>query len=367
MSAPRFSSTLFFYLCRRYFLTIILTSLLLISFIYLLDVIELMRRLSKNTEVGNHVAFIMAFYKLPAMALQIAPFVMLLGTLISFTRLTRDRELVAVRGAGLPARRFLVPALWVCLGIGLVNIAVMNPLAATTKKKYEQLEALYFPNSTHGLVTKGGQIWLRQPEKTHELFLFAQRVLNGGKRLENVTLFTFSHSGQFLERSDAKLMTYHPQHWQLEHIFHLNPWQEVTWQAEETLETQLTPEVIANSLSSPETLPLWELHTFIQRLQEAGLPTQKHELFFHRQLSMPALLIAMFLLAAPFALRFSRTHGMGQVLLVGLVTGFGFYLFKEVITAYGLSGRLPAAVAAWAPTLVAGLVGIALFLHFREE
>ncbi len=63
----------------------------------------------------------------------------------------------------------------------------------------------------------------------------------------------------------------------------------------------------------------------------------------------------------------SRRGGIGNLLLIGLTSGFGFYLFSNIIGAYGLSGRLNIALAAWTPTLIAALIGLALLLHFGEE
>ncbi len=362
-----FSPTLFNYLCKRFFMTVLATTILLGAFIYLVDVIEMLRMLSTHNHINSSLAFLMALYKLPYIILQVAPFILLLGTLISFTRLNRDRELIAVRGSGLPARHFLLPALFVCFLIGIFNLFVTTPLSSALLKKYEQTEHSLFPSNAHGVITNSGQIWLRQPEEKGDLFIYAKDVQKSGNLLKNVTIFHFAEDGSFMQRQDAEEMIRYPFHWQLKRVFVLSPWKEVTWHAEEQLETQLTPEVIADSLSSPETLTLWQLQDFITRFKDAELPTQKHELYYHRLLASPALLIAMFLLAAPFALRFSRTHSLGQVLLVGLLTGVAFYLFTNVVVAYGLTGRLPPYIAAWAPTAVAGLIGTGLFLHFKEE
>ena len=362
-----FTPTMFLYLSKRYLYVLVGTAVILSGFIYLADVIELLRRLAKKSGVTADMAFLLGSYKLPHMLMEIAPFILLLGTLISFTRLSRDRELVAMRAAGVPARRFLVPALFVCLMIGFFNLFILGPLAAVTLKKYENIESSIFTNITKGVISSGGEIWIRQPEEQHDYFIHADHVLDGGERLEGVTVFQFGPQGHFLNRFDAEWMAHKTHYWQMGRVFELSPWKEVTWAGERKLETTLTPEVIANSLSSPETMTVWQLYSFIQRLQDAGLPTQKHALYFHRLVAGPLLLIAVFLLAAPFALRFSRSHGMGQILVVGLFTGVAFYLFSNVVAAYGLSGRLTPAIAAWAPTAVAGLIGIALLLHFREE
>jgi hypothetical protein len=79
-------------------------------------------------------------------------------------------------------------------------------------------------------------------------------------------------------------------------------------------------------------------------------------------LAMPALVLGMFLLAVPFALRLSRQGGVGQLIVVGIVAGFLFYVFNNLVGAMGLSGTLDVALAAWMPALIATLLGVALLL-----
>ena len=77
--------------------------------------------------------------------------------------------------------------------------------------------------------------------------------------------------------------------------------------------------------------------------------------------------MAMFILAAPFSLRFSRRGGLGKLLLVGLCFGFVFYMFNNVILTLAQAGRLNIYIAIVIPILIAGLTGVYMLLHFREE
>ncbi|MFZ2619321.1 MAG: LPS export ABC transporter permease LptG [Alphaproteobacteria bacterium] len=370
----KLSATLFGYLAKQYFLSIFMVTLALGLFVYLVDMLEILRKLGgKDNAIAAPNAFLLGVWKLPDMLLQIAPFALLLGTLAGLTRLTRNHELIALRAAGLPARTFLLPALVVCMGIGVFNVAALSPLAAMTLRKYERTMAELFPGSMQGVITTSGNLWLRQQEGSDDTFIYAKDMRDNGKTLLDVTLFTFSPEGDFMERLDARTMRWQPNllsgqdGWRLESVFTLSATQKVDWVASADFPSPLNPSMIANSMNSPRTLTVWDMGAFITRLKQAGLPTQNYELYYHRLLASPALLLAMLLLAAPLALRFSRTRGLGQVMLVGLLLGFGFYLFSNIIAAYGLSGRLPAPMAAWAPTVVAGLIGFGLFVHFREE
>lgn len=363
----RSSPTLVGYLAKRFIISIFAAGIVIIGFIYLMDVIELLRRLSKVPNVSEYLALQMSLYKLPHLALEIAPFAILIGTIMCFTLLSRSHELVALRSAGLPARRFLIPPLLVCAILGGLCVVFVNPLAATLLKKYERLEQELFPGTAHGLVTEGGSIWLKQPEKAYDLFIYARKVSANGRELDNATIFVFNKEGTFTERLDAETMKLMNGEWRLNRVFRFGVGEEITWDENWNFATTLTPEVIQSSFNSPQSLSVWELKQFIDLLKQAGFPSSAHEMHFQRTLALPAFMLAMFLLAAPFALRFSRLHGMGQVLLVGLGIGFAFHFFGNFTAAYGLGGRLDILLAAWAPTAIAACIGMALFLQFREE
>lgn len=358
---------LFAYLAKRFFTSIVATTVALMSLVALLDFMELTRRFSKKNIDSFDVVIQMLAYKTPDMLIQITPFAVLIGTLICFSRLTKDHELIVIRASGLPARHFLIAPLIVCLFIGLFNVFSLNPVSASLLKSYQKLEAQMFPGSAQGVLTGGGNVWLRQDDEKENFIIYAKNIADNGRRLENATVFVFAKDGQFVKRMDTPNMRLRKGMWLIDTPVTLKPGEGKTYESSIELETTLTPETIRNSFTSPQTLSFWELKEFIEKLKHTGFPTQSHEMQLQKLLSTPALVIAMFLIAAPFALQFSRNHGFGRMILTGIGFGFSFYLFSNFIHTYGIAGRIDIVLAAWIPTVIAGFLGISLFLHFREE
>lgn len=363
----RFSPTIAIYLGRRYLTSLFITTLLLSALVFLLDFIEITRRLSSKPDIGGDMAMRLVFLKMPDMILQIAPFAVLLGTLTCFARLSKDHELIAIRASGMPARQFLLPPLFVCLMIGLFNLFVMNPFSAAMLKSHQRIENEIFPGSAQGLVTKGGDLWLKQKEGAQDYIIYARKVGENGKSLEDTTVFMFDNDGSFEKRIDTPLMTIDGDKWLVDTplILRAGAMSERAQSLE--LETTLTPEMIQNSFTSPSTLSIWELGNFIHLLKETGFPTSTHEMHFQKLIATPALNLALFLIAVPFALHFSRHRSLASMILMGLGFGFVFRMFTDLIGTYGMAGQLNLILAAWIPTAMATLIGFALFLHFREE
>lgn len=361
------SPTLAFYLGKRYFASLFLTTLVLSTLVFILEIVEITRKLGMKEGVEGTLGLKMVLLKMPDMMLQVVPFIILLGTLTCFAKLTKNQELTAVRACGLPARQFLLPPIIVCLAISVFNIVAFNPFAATMLKQYEHIHNEIFPGSTQGLVTSGGQIWLKQKDEDKEFLIYAQNVTRLGHELEQATLFIFNNKGEFQTRLDTPKMVLKEDRWVLKDVVRIEPGKESRKQLIYILPTSLKPEMIQNSFTSPNTLSIWELYEFISLLKETGFPSQKHELHWHKILASPALILAMFLLAAPFSLHFSRSAGTGKLLLLGLCFGFLFYFFTNLVNTQGMTGAISLSLAAWLPTAIAGLFGLAFFLHFREE
>lgn len=361
------SFTLFVYLARRYLAGFIFTLVVMVSIIALLDVVENFRKLGAQSNSNQQIAFVLTLLKLPSLIQQVLPFIVLLGTLLTFTRLSRDEELTALRASGLSARQFLLGPLMACMLVGALAIGVLNPLAATLQKRYERMASNLFPGAAQGVVLAGGALWLRQTESTRDMFIYAQNVDKKGEMLTQATVFVFNPQGDFMERLDAQTMQLTTGVWQLANVIRFAPREPIKMLDSFEFATTLTPAVIRTSFSSPQTLSVFELAKFINVLKSTGFPTLSYELQLQRLLALPALMLGMFLLAAPFAMRFSRRHGVGQMVLAGLLMGFGFYLFGDFASAWALGGQLPVNIAAWLPTCLAALIGLALFIQFREE
>lgn len=366
-STRTFTPILFVYLAKRFFMSILFTSLMLTGIVALLDFMELTRRLGDKAINTTAVAAEMLLLKMPDQLLQLTPFAILIGTLVCFAKLTQNHELVVIRASGVPARNFLIAPLIVCVAIGLFNLFILNPFSSTMLKNYQKMEHRIFPGSTEGFLTQGGHIWLRQDGQQNNLLIYAQKVLDDGRRLENASVFVSDIDGKFISRIDSPNMRLRTGKWLIDTPIIVKPGEGSQKSTSFELPTTLTPETIRNSFTSPRTLNLWELEEFIEKLENTGFPTGNHEMQWQKLIASPALIIAMFLIAAPFSLQFSRNQGMTRMVMVGITFGFAFYFFTNFISALGIAGGIDIALAAWLPTAIAGLLGLSLFIHFREE
>lgn len=368
--------TLSLYIARQFMSAILYTLLVIFVLIGLIQLIEIVREAS---EVQGGIPFTtiieMALLRLPSTAQKIYPFAILIGGMITLSRLTRSHELIVARAAGVSAWQFLLPGVVAALLIGLFIVMVLSPLSASMLKRYDMLEKRYITKRESILTISPSGLWLRQVERTpitfnnaqiNEYILHARYIEQNTLQLQGVIFFMFDANKTFIGRLDGNSGTLKDGAWTVDSARISAPGAATIEQPSFVLKTDLSIEQIQDSFADPETLSFWQLPGFIRILETSGFPALRHKLYFYSQLALPMLLAGMVLIGALFSLRLPRRGKTGVMIVLGIVTGFTFYFLSNLVYAFGASGSLPAWLAAWAPSLVAMMAGGALLLHYED-
>jgi lipopolysaccharide export system permease protein len=364
----RISWTLLGYFGRQFTIWVLGTFAAIMSIVFLLDLIELMRRGAAKEEASFPILLEMAFLKLPFMGMQILPFAVLFGSMMAFTRLTRTNELVVARAAGVSVWQFLMPALLVAILLGGFKVTIFNPIASVMTERFTQLESRVLRNQADSFLSVGhGGLWIReQPDDSDQNVIHASAVRSTDGQLENVMIMVFDPTDRFIKRIDAPLADLTDSHWLLKDAIVTTSTGRPTFKEQVSVPTRLTIDNLQDSFASPETMSFWDLPGFIDILENAGFSAVKHRLYFHAQLASPVLLIAMVLIAATFSLRLTRRGGTLVWASSGLFFGFLLYFLSDLVFALGLSARIPEVLAAWAPATVTMLLGLTSLLHLED-
>lgn len=364
----RLSTTLSFYIGRHFLLSFVALFALFLMLIVLFDLVELLRRVAARPEVTFGMVSEMAFLKLPFMAQKSFPFAVLFGGMAAFWRLTRSHELVITRAAGVSAWQFLFPVIALAFLLGVIQVTVINPLASTTLSRYERLEAVLLKGQKSFLALSDNGLWLRQSNAEGQSVVHAASVLQQGKNVElrDVVVFTYEGSDRFRSRTDATYARLEDGFWHMKDAWVYVPEKLPRFEKDYWLATDLTLSKIQDSFAPPETMSFWDLPGFIGTLEKAGFSAIRHRLYWHTLLAAPLLMCAMILIAASFTLRHTRRGGTTFIIACGILTGFALYFFSDVVFALGLSDSIPVTLAAWTPSGVATLLGLATLLHLED-
>ncbi|MBO0346179.1 LPS export ABC transporter permease LptG [Roseibium limicola] len=358
--------TLSLYFSARFLKTILGLFLLASVLIFLFDVLELVRRGSDRDGFSVLRVAAISLLRVPLLLEQVIPFAVLFGSIAAFVSLSRALELVVTRAAGVSAWQFMLPALLAAIGIGVFSITVYNPTAVYLQQKSEEIAAGIFDSGESLLMQTTNDIWVRQDGLDGESVLLAKKLLDGGTRLLDVTIFTFDKDGSFRERVEADNARLGNQIWYLTNVTVYTTEQDPQRYDNYEVSTYLTATEVRESIGSPESISFWKLPRFIELARNAGLPAYRYALQYQTLLARPLLLAAMTLIAAAVSLRVSRFGGLGKMIVGGILAGFVLYVLTELAKDFGGAGIVPPTIAAWAPGLFGVLMGLTILLHQED-
>jgi lipopolysaccharide export system permease protein len=356
--------TLGSYFFRRYAAITLWNFIGIAALVFIVNFTEISGRTSGLPGYSPGWALSVAGLQVPFIMEQAVPFVGLISAMATLITLNRKYELVIARSAGISAWQFLTPIAFGALVFGLLTILVLNPLSATAFSTAQAMEA-----SIRGADSQTGSDeahWIKQRTDEGESVIGADAALDGGKRLVRASFFRIGEAGNIVERLDAAEALLKKGYWQLDDVTVHREGQSPVHLDRTRVETNLLPEFVEEKLARPETVPIYALPHKIEVARSFGLRADAFAMHFHSLIALPALLVAMTLIAATVSMRFARMGQSATMILGGILAGFLLYVVSVLVKAFGDAGFVPPVIAAWTPVVVAMFFGVT-FLLYKED
>ena len=360
------AGTLSRYFAMRFVASVVGSFLGVIALAAMIDYVELMRR---GADWPNATAWLLAkisMYRVPQLTERILPFTVLVGAMSCYLTLSRRHELVVARAAGDSAWQFLAPAVFAAFVLGTVATTLYNPVSAMLHERSKRLEADMQGATLSALQRSTGGFWVRQKSSDGAAIINAISSREQGAQLGGVSVYTFDNSGHFQDRIEAKSAALQEGHWLFEDARVYLPGKAPDLEQTYRLPTNLTLEQVRESFATPETVPFWQLPTYIELADRAGLLAAGYRLQYQQLLARPFLLAAMVLLAASVSLRFFRFGGVQKMILSGISAGFLLFVLSKITEDMSKSELLSPVAAAWIPVAIGSLTGFVALLYQED-
>jgi len=177
------------YLAANFIGPFFISTIFFVVFLLTFQLFRVMRIvISKGVEIGvilellGHIA--LSFVPMAT------PLSVLFAMLYALNKLSEDSEIIAMRSFGLSKGKLLMPFFWSSLGVALTVFFLNQNIIPASKT--------YFKNSIIKL-TSAGMINDIRPESFYHdipgITLFAEKVEEGGKRMENIFIHSESKDG----------------------------------------------------------------------------------------------------------------------------------------------------------------------------
>lgn len=361
-----FTHTFYRYISRQYFLAFLAFLMIMLSIIFMFDLIELIRR-GSSRDLPFSLILQMALLKAPEVGQKLFPFAVLFSAIFTFWRLTKSNELIVARAAGFSAWQFLMPVIGVALLIGVVKTAVINPASSILIAKFERMENKYI-NTNRSLVdlTENG-LWLKQViNDSRYIVIHSEKFDPRSFKMEQIVMMELENNN-LLQRYDISSATLQNGTLYFSNAV-LNDFNNPPQNIDQfTLATTITKDQIQDSFASPDTISFWKLPAFIESMDALGFPSTKLRIYMQSLLSDPLLYIAMVLLAATVSLRPPRRGGVMIMITSGVMIGFIVFIIDNFLQAYGLSEQIPPFVASWSAPVITFVFGLAVLMYQEEN
>ncbi|HYE52889.1 MAG TPA: LPS export ABC transporter permease LptG [Azospirillaceae bacterium] len=343
------------------FLTRFLAALL--AFTALLQLLDLLDAASQVLERGGGVGDIAwyALLRLPVIVERLVPLAVLIGSLATLLGLAQNNEIVALKSAGMTPYRLLLVLTPAALAVSVFHFVLSDQVAPRAERAFLTWWQEGAPPGEEAREEK--TVWLRAGATV----VSVGRVLEKGRVLDRVELFPRDTEGRVTERVTAERATYADGAWMLHGVRRLvlKPGAVGDVQVLDAMpwEVGLHPTNVVEVAAPTERIPAMRLRTILSGEWAGANSPAYYRTRLHETYAGPLASLIMLLLSAPVAHGMRRGGTLSKGLAVGVVIGLCYLLADGMLAALGEAGALPAALAAWAPTVLFASIGGAILVH----
>jgi len=353
-----------------------------ITFLVLVILIDLMDNLRDFQEAKIPRSVMVGFYLdlIPYVFVMVTPASLLLATLYSLTKLSRANEIVSMLTSGLSLPQVLRPILVVAGWLSLMGMAMNYNLAPKAEGKREAvLRELSEKKQGASLATAV----MHRNEKTGRTWYIGKVPFDMiSRKMQTVTIHQTDGHGRIKTAWTAKTARWWTPSKELgqEHgIWALYHGTERTYKAGLANEEKFfdgsvmevtrinlenwpeTPYTIISAALLPDSLGVGELAAYVvgnDALGRAKLAPFRTQ--FHHRFAYPWQGFVVALMAAPLGVAFSRRGALGGI-AASVFIFFALMFVNEFFLGLGKGGHIAPWLAAWAPHVIIGTIGVVLF------
>ncbi|WP_287130077.1 LptF/LptG family permease [Candidatus Cyanaurora vandensis] len=329
---------------------------------------ELVRLMVENG-LALQTAMRIFVLRLPGFIVLTFPMSMLLATLLAYSRLSADSEIVALKACGVGVYRMIIPAAVLSLGVTALTFFFNESLVPSAS--YEASVTLAKALNTDLPSFQKYNIFYQEFEDRKDAsgkvstqlarILYASNYDNGVMTnmkvldftQERLTQIVTARQGIWLPRENKWLFKDGVSYV----IDSEGNYRNVLKFAQQQINLSRRPiELVERSKKRPEEMTITELRQFMQLAGEAGQDTTKLAVQYYLKYALPWTCLAFALIGSTLGMRPQRTTG-ALGLGVSVLIIFAYYVLSFLAQAWGQLGYLSPIFAAWLPNLITLSIG----------
>lgn len=302
----------------------------------------------------------------PYFLYNVAPLMMLLAVLVTFTLLQRSNEITAIKATGISIYRIIIPVLLAAVLVSGALFFLDQSYLPYTNQRQDALRSM--------IKGKPPQTYLNPDRKwiigEHSNIYYYQFFDSERGQFGNLNVFQFNPENfQLTRRISAERAHWEPA---LQRWVCTQGWDRSldgsTVEAYRTFDVATFPDLseppsyFMKEVKQSSEMTYGELERYIHDLQTSGFDVVRLKVQLQKKLAFPLVTLVMAMLAIPFSLasgKRSALTGVATAVLIAIV----YTVVSNLFEAMGNISQLPPVLAAWSPDLLFAFVGGYLLLR----
>ena len=321
-----------------------------LAIIVLLGINLLLVFIAELKNIGSYeytisVQFNYVIYLIPQYILDIFPYALLIGSMISFGSMAYHSEFVAINSHGIGIKKIIYLIILQTFIISSLLTITMNLIAP----KYSN-EAQTLKNISLNKALSDKSLWFRSSN-----YIINIKKIITDKRLENIVIYNI-RDGSLTSVISAEKGFYNEQ-WTLRNVeIHDTRLNRVSTKESYFLKSDdFVPSMILKSqFNKKRYISIQDLYQNIDYHNKAGIPYENHKVIFWKKVLLPFSCCIIVFIGLPFLFTRMRSTNQSQRLIFGVLFGITYFVLTSIITNLSLIIGIPA--------LLSVLISMALFI-----
>jgi len=297
------------------------------------------------------LVFFFFILKLPEAVFHLSPMAVLIGAILTFTLVSRSREVIIMMGSGLSVWRIAAPVLVASLLLSVLSFLNGDYLLPYALQKSRLIFDYKIRKQEVRSLARKNDVWIKsKDEKIWNITYFNVKtgIING------VTVLSFSPGkNRFTSIIHANIAYQRNGAWIFRNGYERKFDKEGGFSEKRfnALKIRSTLEIAAlkEAKKIPQEMDLTELREYARKIKSSGFDDTRYRVEIYRKISFPLVCLVMAFIAVPFSIKAGDEAGILFGVITGVFLGFLFWFLDSMGTSLGLSGRLPPLISVtWA-------------------
>jgi len=284
----------------------------------------------------------------PGIFCELVPASALLGSLFILGAMGNNRELIAMRAAGLSIFGIIRAVMLAGVVLVIASVLIGEFVVPITERLAKNIRLTAQHQQLQ--INSDYDIWLREGKK----FINVRQIIDD-HHLVDISIYELNEQQQLQQALHAESAVFlDNQQWELRDIkTSIISTQQMLVSKQEHLLwlTSIAPNLLKSVAINPNYLTFVDLNHHIEFLKKNHQKSQAYELAFWARIVNPLVILIMVLLSAPFIISVKRGVSVGERMMIGISIGMGFNIFDKVVGHLGLIYGLNPPLIAFIPSL----------------